>query len=612
MMYTKQHEMFSRSVAAIAQVIAVLATPMVFPQDSANDARVAELAATLKKIASVITTEPEEGMCHVLTVSSENIAPEVLAQVADFASGDKKIEFALVRGRRGEFQLRVSSELTGEIALGQNDVPWIFTSQGVVFVGDTPTRDIANAPFLRDDVRQKLLALQAMVQLATATKKLPVQISENDWKMIDALKSAIVTLQLNVPVLDDVFTIPTKSENHAEKQKIVPSVDLLRQFYALANFACDRFVPRFGKSKPAEDDATFKVLAKTDHGLLAERGGYKVMIVEGTPTEMGTAQGKLLRPAVNRIVDRILYGVGTATGVASGEWFIDELAEIERRATPFIPPRYFEEIDALADATGISRRDGHCVIFFPERFHCSGVAVRGKASRDGRVYHARVLDYMSDILLQDEAVLQVFMPTGFNKWVSHGYAGFVGTVTAMNEKGLAMGEMGGRGEGAWDGLPMSLLMRQVMEECDNVEEALALIKKTKLTCEYYYVLSDTSGAMVGLKCTPDEVLVLQPGEQHEMLPPVPEDTILMSAGDRVIELSKRLHDNFGKIDADVMIEIIKRPVAMRSNLHNAIFIPEAREIRVSNAGSGLRVTPACDEPYHTFNLDELIRLYQQP
>ena len=60
--------------------------------------------------------------------------------------------------------------------------------------------------------------------------------------------------------------------------------------------------------------------------------------------------------------------------------------------------------------------------------------------------------------------------------MSLGYAGFIGTVTAMNEKGLAIGEMGGRGEGDWDGMPMSFLLRDVMERADTVDAALAILR----------------------------------------------------------------------------------------------------------------------------------------
>ena len=111
------------------------------------------------------------------------------------------------------------------------------------------------------------------------------------------------------------------------------------------------------------------------------------------------------------------------------------MAEIERRTLPHIPPRFLEECDALSKAAGVSQRDGRYANLFPERFHCSGVALRGKATAGGRVLHARVLDYMTEIDLQDAAVVQVFMPEGRHTWMSLGYAGFIGTVTAMNEKG---------------------------------------------------------------------------------------------------------------------------------------------------------------------------------
>ena len=55
------------------------------------------------------------------------------------------------------------------------------------------------------------------------------------------------------------------------------------------------------------------------------------------------------------------------------------------------------------------------------------------------------------------------------------------------------------------------------------------------------------------------------------------------------------------------MEIIKRPVAMQSNLHDAIFSPETLEMWFADAG---RHTPACDEPYARCKLDDLIRFYQ--
>jgi hypothetical protein len=304
----------------------------------------------------------------------------------------------------------------------------------------------------------------------------------------------------------------------------------------------------------------------------------------------------------------VVYGVGAADSLNSGIWWFDRTAEIERRAGPHVPPRFVAECDAMALAAGLSTRDARAANLFPERFHCSGVALRGKATADGRILHARVLDYMRDIGLQDYACVQVFMPANKNAWISAGYAGFLGTVTAMNERGLAVGEMGGRGEGRWDGVPMSFLLRDIMERAATVDEALKILKESPRTCEYYYILSDKSRAMAAVCCEPDKITVLRPGEQHPLLPHVPDDTVLVSGRHRAELLSARIQKNYGRVDAAGLMEIVKRPVAMDSNLHDAVMSNETLELWIADAG---RTTAACDEPYAHFNLKQLLAYYRE-
>lgn len=342
------------------------------------------------------------------------------------------------------------------------------------------------------------------------------------------------------------------------------------------------------------------------HGMLCKVGGKRVLIVDGTPEQMGAAHGRLLADLVPHVMPRTMALVGAGLAVQKGEWFFDRIDEIYRRSSPHTPERFLRECRAMAAAAGITERDAVCGNFFPELFHCSGVAVRNTASADGRVVHARVLDYMRDINLQKYTVLQVFVPADGIPWVSVGYAGFLGTVTAMNARGLAIGEMGGRGEGSWDGMPMTFLMREIAERAETVEQAVEIMRKTPRTCEYYYVISDAKKNMAGVCATPEKVEVLQPGQQHPLLPAVPADTVMMSAGGRAKALSERLQVNFGKITPEVMIGIIKRPVAMRSNLHNAVFMPETFDMWFADAG---KKTPACDEPYTKVNLKAILDFY---
>lgn len=361
----------------------------------------------------------------------------------------------------------------------------------------------------------------------------------------------------------------------------------------------------------AQTAADIRLLARdpAGHGLLCNTRNKTVLIVSGTPEEMGAAHGRLLRNWVNGVAQKTMYLVGAGYTVSKNDWFFERMDEVLARTKPHTPERFLREMDALSVAAGMSSRDGRVANFFPEMFHCSGFAVRNDATKDGRILHARVLDYMRDIHLQNYACVQLYLPSDpkLNAWMSLGYAGFVGTVTAMNEKGLAVGEMGGRGEGQWDGLPMNLLLRDIMERAATVDEAVAIFRNTPRTCEYYYVVSDRQRNMVGLYCTPDKVELLLPGVQNEQLPPVPPDTVLMSGGSRAKVLSERLTAAHGQIDVEKMIEIIKRPVAMNSNLHSAVFRPETLDMWCADAG---RKTPACDEPYALLNLTELRQYYQ--
>ncbi len=350
-----------------------------------------------------------------------------------------------------------------------------------------------------------------------------------------------------------------------------------------------------------------RITARDPHGILAQTQGKQILFTAGTPEQMGGAHGRLLARMVPQVTPRTMALVAAGYCFSSGKWFYDRLDEILVRARPHTPERFLRECLAMGKASGITERDALFGNFFPELFHCSGIAVRGKATPDGEVLHARVLDYMADINLQKFAVLQVFMPDEFHAWLSVGYASFLGTVTAINEHGLAIGEMGGGGEGHWDGMPMTFLLRDIMERAKTVREAVEIFQNTPRTCEYYYVISDRSGDIVGIYATPDILQILEAGEQHPKLPHVPDDTIMISAGERAKVISERLHEKWGGITPQQMMEIIRRPVAMKSNLHNAIFKPATLDVWFSDAGTNI---PACDMPYAQVNLGKLLEFYR--
>jgi hypothetical protein len=340
------------------------------------------------------------------------------------------------------------------------------------------------------------------------------------------------------------------------------------------------------------------------HGELRWVGDQRLVLLSGTPQEIGEAHGALLKAEVRHCADSALYLAGLAATVDSGKWFPDQLRGAYAKLETHIPSDHKAETNALADAAGVSREEAHLANVFPELFHCSGFAVFGKATLGGKLYHGRVLDYMTQIGLQDTATVFIMSPNGKIPFANIGYAGFIGSVSGMNARQISLGEMGGRGQGHWDGVPMATLMRRALEECSTLDEVKSLWTTSPRTCEYYYVFSDGKiPSAVGVAATPERCEFLLPGQSHELLGAGIEDAVVLSAGSRLTELRQRVQDGYGAFDAQKAMGLMCRPVAMKSNLHDVLFVPQDGVFYVANAD---HKSPAAERPYTKYDLAELL------
>jgi hypothetical protein len=353
-----------------------------------------------------------------------------------------------------------------------------------------------------------------------------------------------------------------------------------------------------------------RVIARCGKGFLEDVGGHKVLHVAGSHYEMGFQHGALLKQDVHEMV-RYLLDVKSKdiTFEWNGIKFLNPrkvIAGIQATQKKFIPKWYFEELQGLADGSGVPLEDVIACNFIPELFHCSGFALSGGATKNGELYHGRVLDYGCDWKLQEHPVLMVARPDGKIPFLNVTYSGFVGSVTGMNAEKVSLGEMGGRGLGKWQGVPMAVLMRWALQEANTLDEAVGIFRDNPRTCEYYYVIADgKTGKAVGMEAGADVFNTVAMGEAHKLLPHAVKDAVLLSAGDRYELLVKRVKEVHGKIDAGAAIRLMDRPVAMNSNLHNVLFETSSTRFWVAHAGSD--GSPAANQPYLGFQLSELLK-----
>ncbi|MCK6458873.1 MAG: C45 family autoproteolytic acyltransferase/hydrolase [Planctomycetes bacterium] len=382
------------------------------------------------------------------------------------------------------------------------------------------------------------------------------------------------------------------------------------------------------------DEVKPEKIAESGKGVLYRYGDQRVLVLRGTPREMGLAHGKLLAKEVREDVQAFLHDWAIADRGRTRE----ELEAIWEKLAPHIPRRYHEEIDAIAEGSGVPAPDLRLVHAIPSRYHCTGAAALPAVTRDGKVYHTRSLDYSLDIgkgvRPQTNAILLVCAPDEGFPHAIVSWAGFVGCVTGMNLEGVAVGEMGSKSsDETYDGMPMIFHLREVLARAKDLSEAKAIWEKGPRTCGFNFVFSDPRDACA-VESNAKLVRFFGAGDEREnVLPHAAIPGIVRRCNhfvDRDLAATQRdpydpresaggswaaydfqgrfLAERRGAIDAEAMIALLRSYPASHPCLHQAVMCPSDRTIWVSHARDPAEdpLPGAQNQPFLRYDLRTLL------
>ncbi|MBI1914642.1 MAG: hypothetical protein HYS12_07875 [Planctomycetes bacterium] len=236
-----------------------------------------------------------------------------------------------------------------------------------------------------------------------------------------------------------------------------------------------------------------------------------VLIVEGTPEEIGEQVGVLaLKPAV-RVLDypRGLldqFSVGGLWGLAvkQGKAMVEHF-----------PADYRTEMEAMAKASGAPWDKvvaGNTLFDIKKMFFCSALLIDADRSATRGPLLGRNLDYPSLGYVHQYSLVTVYRPKGKHAFVAIGFPGLVGCLSGMNDAGLAVGVLESFGvrkdEGHFDpkGLPYALCYRTLLEECTTIAEAKKRLERLPRTTLTNLVIADRKDIGV-LEITPKSVVL---------------------------------------------------------------------------------------------------------
>lgn len=379
-----------------------------------------------------------------------------------------------------------------------------------------------------------------------------------------------------------------------------------------------------------------QVVAREGDCFLEKVQEQYVLHLKGSYRAMGRAHGKLLAAAVAENAEAFL----DHWLVGGGKEKIEAIQTIYDAFAPHLPARYHEELAGLAEGSGVPLERLRLLHAIPERFHCTGVAAMGKATKDGKLYHTRSLDYALDIgnkkRAQENALLIIYQPDDGHAYAVVGWAGFIGCVSGMNAEGISIGEMGSASKDEnYAGIPMIFLMREALRRGGSLREAVEVFRQGPRTCGYNFIVADGKIPDArALEVTRSHLIEFAPGDAAENVGPhfalpncvrrvnhfIGSATAATQRGEQDVRqanpaswvgyelISHWLKKEMGQIDGRKMIALLRQYPPMAPCLHQVVFCPTDCELWVAHAADPRKVPDAGaqSQPFYRYNLRRLL------
>jgi len=358
--------------------------------------------------------------------------------------------------------------------------------------------------------------------------------------------------------------------------------------------------------------------------------------VYGTPYEMGYAQGVLLKEQINQFIPDVFEYMYTEVEDYLGflPYYLQEVvAEVGVDAAldmtyeltkPYTPDYYYEEMQGLADGSGVPYKQILQVHMLPEliKAHCSIIGAWGPAisGTSGSLYQLRALDWSTNGPFQAFPALTVYHPEEGNghDFAILGWTGFIGALTGYSSASVGICEkvwLSYNGTYSRAGIPWMFVLRDILQYDTDIDSAINRLNKAERTCSIFVGLGDNSINQARiLEYSHDFVNV---GDDKNF-PEWDEHPSM----DGVVYLDKHsqpstdtcmgglLETYYGDIDALKILQYIA-PRQETGDMHVAVYDYAENYMYVSNAspvppnGNATQVVPAYNRPYIRLDMNQL-------
>jgi hypothetical protein len=326
-----------------------------------------------------------------------------------------------------------------------------------------------------------------------------------------------------------------------------------------------------------------------DSWLGRERGIWEAHL-DGEPYALGWAQGRLGNRLFLETEDYMFGEMARYVPSRVALWLIRAGVRLQyRHVGDLMPAERAEEIAGMA--RGVDDLHGdflpiyHRLVFY-HALHditqglehspllgCTAFAASGPASANGHLIIGRNFDFEGpEIFDRDKAIL-FFKPRGKIPFASIAWLGMSGVITGLNAEGIYVSINAARSDDkGGDGMPVEILVREIMEQARSIDDVVALVKKTPVMVPDFYLVGDgKTGESAVLERTPRRLEVRRASRadgtslltNHALAPSFAADAEndrlkrYLTSGARYKRLEELVKHWRGQIDPRKALEILR-------------------------------------------------------
>ncbi len=323
-----------------------------------------------------------------------------------------------------------------------------------------------------------------------------------------------------------------------------------------------------------------------DSWLSRERGVWE-MHLSGVPYALGYAQARLGSRLLLEQEDYMFSEMAHYVPSRIAMFFIRAGVRLKyRHLGDSLPAARKEEIAGLADGSIDRHADFlptyHRIVFY-HALHditqglehspllgCTAFAAAGAASVGGHLIIGRNFDFEGPEIFDREKAIQFFRPVGKIPFAAVSWVGMSGVVTGLSGEGIFVSINAARTDDKGEeGMPVEILVREILENAHTLDEAIAMIKKTPVMVPDFYLLGDgKTGESAVVERSPKRVEVRRSKDvtllaNHALSAAFQGDAEndrlkrYMTSGARHKRVEELVKQHHGQIDARRALEILR-------------------------------------------------------